>query len=86
MPAKKSLSKKKRPAKQETDGGCPEATCSVIEVRINGKLHDCYLEGPEHAVENELRAGGPYQEIRVVKNPRGYNFSFLDDLISPPNA
>ena len=28
MPAKKSPSKRKRPAKQETGGGCPGATCS----------------------------------------------------------
>lgn len=28
MPAKKSPSKRKRPTKQETGGGCPGATCS----------------------------------------------------------
>jgi len=28
MPTKKSASKRKRPAKQEAGGGCPEATCS----------------------------------------------------------
>ena len=58
---------------------------TVVEVRLNGKLHDLWLEGPEHAVKNALVDGSPYEEARVVENPRGYNFDFLPDLVSSPN-
>ena len=59
---------------------------SVVEVRMDGKLHDLVLEGPEHAVRNSLIAGSPYQEARVVENPHGYDFAFLEGLICPPNT
>jgi hypothetical protein len=47
MPAKKSPSKRKRPAKQETGGGCPGATCSEFAgiqalIQIREALGDPY--------------------------------------------
>ena len=70
--------------KEKTPSALPPANCTVIEVRVDGKLHDLYLEVPEHAVKNALVVGGPYQEIRVAENPRGYALDFLvlDDLVS----
>jgi len=53
----------------------------VIEVRIDGKLRDWLLDGPEHAVRRALTEAAPFQEARVVENPRGYDLSFLEDLI-----
>lgn len=38
MPKKKSPSKPKTAAKQETGGGCPEATCSALAARIPFKM------------------------------------------------
>ena len=64
----------------------PATPCSVVEVRSHGKLHDLIMEGPEHAVRNALVNGGPYEEARVVANPHGYDFAFLDELISSPNS
>lgn len=61
----------------------PSVQTTVVEVRLCGKLLDLHLEGPEHAVRNSLQLGGPYQEVRVVENPHGYDFSFLDAMITP---
>jgi len=85
MSNKKQPSKHRTSANKKAGSGCPATAYSIVEVRINGKLHDFILEGPEHAVRNALTAGGPYQEARVVENPRKYDFAFLDDLILPPN-
>ena len=71
---------------KSTLSALPRTPCSVVEVRLRGKLHDLILDGPEYAVRNALTAGGPYEEARVVENPHGYDFAFLGGLISSPNS
>jgi hypothetical protein len=61
---------------------------TIIEVRRpSGKLIDLWLEGPEHAVESELRKyverDGPFAECRVVSNPNKFSLAFLPDLLLP---
>lgn len=53
---------------------------TIIEVRIDGKLHDLHYDEPLHAIKKALSDGGPYEEACVVDNPRGYDFGFLSQL------
>ena len=55
---------------------------TVIEVRKNGKLCDLVFDCPEHAIESDLMSGGPYEDIKVVENPNGFEFIALQAFLN----
>lgn len=71
MTKKKTPSKPKRPAKQKTGGGCPEATCYAVFVRKAGNWtqesvpFDSYAEAQSHA--KLTRRARPFVEMTRVR-------------------
>lgn len=52
---------------------------TVIEARINGKLHDLIFDGPEHAIKRALEEEYlKLKELKVISNPRNYKLDFIN--------
>lgn len=55
---------------------------TIIESRhANGELHDSCFDGPLHAIKKaiEYMVENGCHDFKVVENPNGYDFYFLND-------